>query len=142
VGYNLAKKNTGTKRTDSVEHTIEDLIKITVETASDIHKKLGSGQPVEGYGSSMESGLKKNGCTVKKQIRESILADGDDAIECSIVEMLVNGRLALNIVAADRLLPAHKRQLLSQLELEGYKLGLLINFNEANIDDGIIRVIN
>jgi len=40
------------------------------------------------------------------------------------------------------LLPVHKAQLLSYMKLSGIKLGLLINFNEAVVKDGIKRIVN
>jgi len=42
----------------------------------------------------------------------------------------------------EALLPVHAKQLLTQLRLSGLKLGLLINFGEAHLKNGIKRVIN
>jgi GxxExxY protein len=42
----------------------------------------------------------------------------------------------------EALLPVHAKQLLTQLRLSGLKLGLLINFGEAHLKNGIKRIIN
>jgi GxxExxY protein len=42
----------------------------------------------------------------------------------------------------EALLPVHAKQVLTQLRLSGLKLGLLINFGEAHLKDGIKRIIN
>jgi len=48
----------------------------------------------------------------------------------------------LEIKSVETILPVHPKQLLTYLRLTGMKLGLLINFNEKLIKDGIIRVVN
>ncbi len=42
----------------------------------------------------------------------------------------------------EKLNPVHAKQVLTYLKLMGLKLGLLINFNEALLKDGIKRVVN
>ncbi|MFH1954303.1 MAG: GxxExxY protein [Pseudomonadota bacterium] len=44
--------------------------------------------------------------------------------------------------SVENILPVHKKQLLTYLKLTGLKLGLLINFNEALIKNGITRIVN
>lgn len=138
----MATKTTKAAKTDSITQSTEDLITVSVSLASEVHKKIGTGKPLVTYGSSLEAGLKNSGYKAAKQMKHSIIADGNDTIEYSTVEILVDDRLVIDVIAVDRLLPAYERQLLSYLEAGGYKRGLIINFEEANINDGIIRVIN
>ena len=58
------------------------------------------------------------------------------------IDMLVAGKVVVELKVVDRLLPVHKAQLLSYMKLSGKKLGLLINFNEAAVKDGIKRIVN
>jgi GxxExxY protein len=54
----------------------------------------------------------------------------------------VNGKVIVELKSVEALLPVHAKQLLTQLRLSGLKLGLLINFAEAHLKNGIKRVIN
>jgi GxxExxY protein len=55
---------------------------------------------------------------------------------------VVGGKVMVELKSVDRIADVHKKQLLTYLKLTGMKLGLLINFNEALIKDGITRIGN
>jgi GxxExxY protein len=57
-------------------------------------------------------------------------------------DLVVNGKVIAELKSVEVLLPVHAKQLLTQLRLSGLKLGLLINFGEAHLKNGIKRVIN
>ena len=57
-------------------------------------------------------------------------------------DLLVNGKVIAELKSVEALLPVHAKQLLTQLRLSGLKLGLLINFGEAHLKNGIKRVVN
>ena len=57
-------------------------------------------------------------------------------------DLVVNGKVIAELKSVEVLLPVHAKQLLTQLRLSGRKLGLLINFGEAHLKNGIKRVIN
>jgi GxxExxY protein len=57
-------------------------------------------------------------------------------------DLVVNGKVIAELKSVEALLPVHAKQLLTQLRLGGLKLGLLINFGEAHLKNGIRRVIN
>ena len=54
----------------------------------------------------------------------------------------MNGKVIAELKSVESLLPVHAKQLLTQLRLSGLKLGLLINFGEAHLKNGIKRIIN
>jgi GxxExxY protein len=56
--------------------------------------------------------------------------------------MLVADKVVVELKVVDILLPVHKAQLLSYMKLSGTKLGLLIDFNEAVVEDGVKRIVN
>jgi len=58
------------------------------------------------------------------------------------MDMLVARKVVVELKVVDSLLPVHKAQLLSYMKLSGIKLGLLINFNEAAVKDGVKRLVN
>ena len=63
----------------------------------------------------------------------------DEAFRSDIV---VNGKVIAKLKSVEALLPVHAKQLLTQLRLSGLKLGLLINFGEGHLKNGIKRIIN
>ena len=56
--------------------------------------------------------------------------------------MLVEDKVVVELKSVQRIEPVHKKQLLSYLRLSGKQIGLLINFNELLLKDGIFRVAN
>lgn len=56
--------------------------------------------------------------------------------------MIVEDKVIIELKSVDGILPVHKKQLLTYLKLTGKKVGLLINFNEALIKHGIVRIAN
>jgi GxxExxY protein len=59
-----------------------------------------------------------------------------------VIDILVNNILVLEIKSVESVLPIHEAQLVTYLKLSGKKLGLLINFNEELVKNGIRRRIN
>ena len=58
------------------------------------------------------------------------------------MDMLVEDKVVVELKSVQRIEPVHKKQLLSYLRLSGKEIGLLINFNEVLLKDGILRVAN
>ncbi len=62
--------------------------------------------------------------------------------ENEIGEIVVDGKVILELKSVERVTKAHKKQLLTYLRLSGRKVGYLLNFGEALMKDGISRIIN
>lgn len=58
------------------------------------------------------------------------------------IDLLVDDKVVVEIKSVEHASKVHKKQLLTYLRLTGNKLGLLINFNEELIKDGITRTVN
>ena len=56
-------------------------------------------------------------------------------------DMLVEGCVVVEAKAVEKILPIHKAQLLSYMKLLNIPLGLLINFHEMKLPDGVHRLI-
>ena len=56
-------------------------------------------------------------------------------------DMLVEGFVLVEVKAVEKILPIHKAQLLSYMKLLNVPLGLLINFHEIKLTDGVHRLI-
>ena len=59
-----------------------------------------------------------------------------------IMDILVEDRIVLEVKSVDELHPVHYKQLLTYLKLADKQLGILVNFNEHILRNGIKRVVN
>ena len=57
-------------------------------------------------------------------------------------DLVVAGKVLVELKSIEKVAPVHKKQLLTYLRLADKRLGLLINFGEALIKDGITRIVN
>lgn len=57
-------------------------------------------------------------------------------------DIIVESKLIIELKSVEHVLPVHQKQLLTYLKLTDLKLGLLINFNESLIKNGIQRIVN
>jgi len=57
-------------------------------------------------------------------------------------DMIVENRVIVEVKSIELVAPVHFKQVLTYLKLTGLKVGLLINFNEALLKDGIKRIVN
>ncbi len=57
-------------------------------------------------------------------------------------DLIVENKVIIELKSVETIAPVHPKQLLTYLKITGLKLGLLINFNEKLIKDGITRIVN
>jgi GxxExxY protein len=122
--------------------TENEIAKRILDAAFVVHTKLGPGVFESVYEVVLAHELRKRGLVVERQKAMSIVYDGirfDGAFRSDLV---VNGKVLVELKSVEALSAIHAKQLLTQLRLSGLKLGLLINFGEAHLKNGIRRVIN
>jgi GxxExxY protein len=107
-----------------------------------VHTKLGPGLFESVYEVIMPYELKKRGLTAERQKAMPIMYDNIRFDEAFRSDIVVNGKVIAELKSVEALLPVHAKQVLTQLRLSGLKLGLLINFGEAHLRNGIKRIIN
>lgn len=113
-----------------------------VDAAFRIHKQLGPGLLESAYEAILEHELRKRGLHVQRQVPVSIVYDGVTLDVGYRADLLVENRVIIELKSVETLAPVHQKQLLTYLRLSGMRLGLLINFGEVLIKDGIKRVVN
>jgi GxxExxY protein len=107
-----------------------------------IHNRLGPGLLESVYESVLAYELEKEGLKVKNQVGLPLVYD-DCRMETGYrVDLLVEGKVIIEIKSVENLMEVHHKQLLTYLKLSGLKLGLLVNFNSAEIDKSIFRKVN
>ena len=113
-----------------------------VDAAYQIHKTLGPGLLESVYEVVLAYELRKRGLKVERQLPVQVVYDGICFEEGYRLDLLVEGKVIVEIKSIETLTPVHKKQLLTYLRLLDKRLGLLINFNEELIRNGISRVVN
>ncbi len=115
---------------------------IIVDCAIRLHKALGPGLLESVYEILLAHELQKAGLQVKRQVGIPIEFDGFRFDEGFRADMVVEGRVIVELKSVETVTPAHKKQVLTYLRLTGMKLGFLLNFGAALMKDGIYRIIN
>ena len=73
---------------------------------------------------------------------EAYSADGQQMIEDDVADRAAGEQLAISVTkAVDKLTPVHDAQLITYLKLSGFRVGLLINFNDKVLTNGLRRRI-
>ncbi|MFC6097463.1 GxxExxY protein [Flavobacterium qiangtangense] len=110
--------------------------------AIEIHKKLGPGLLESAYKECLFYKINKSGLFVEKEKAMPLIFE-DVKLDCGYrVDLLVEKKLIIEIKSVESLNTVHLAQTLTYLRLGNYKLGLLINFNEILLKNGIRRVAN
>jgi GxxExxY protein len=86
--------------------------------------------------------LKKRGLNVVRQQPIPVVYDELHFDEGFRADLIVNDLVIIELKSVEKIHPVHKKQLLTYLRLADRRLGLLINFGEALIKDGISRIAN
>ncbi len=119
-----------------------ELSKIIVNTCYDIHVELGPGLLESVYEEVLYYELINQGLQVERQ--KPIPLVWKD-IKMSIgfrADLIVENKVIIELKSVEAIAPVHPKQLLTYLKITDMKLGLLINFNEKLIKDGITRIVN
>ena len=120
----------------------EQIGKAIVNAAYKIHKTIGPGLLEKVYEVCMAHELRKAGIEVQRQIDIPIVYDGIQFDEGLRLDLLVEGRVIVELKAVETLNPVWTAQIISHLKLTGLKLGFLINFNVPLIKSGIHRFVS
>ena len=120
---------------------MEDLVtKTVIGCAIEVHKTLGPGLLESSYENCLLYELQQAGLLPMNQVTlpisyKSISIDAGYRLDILIPETLI-----IELKAVDKLLPIHSAQLITYLKLTGIKTGLLINFNQVRLLDGLKRI--
>jgi len=113
-----------------------------VDAAMRMHTRLGPGLLESAYEACLVYELRKRGLNVACHVPLPVVYDAVHIQVGYRVDMIVADLVIVELKAVDAVHPIHRAQLLSYLRLTGKKLGLLLNFNEVHLKDGIIRLVN
>jgi GxxExxY protein len=122
--------------------TENELSKVIVDCCFKVHTEIGPGLFESVYEECLYYLLIKNGLLVERQ-KEIPVVFQEIKMELGFrADLVVEGKVIVELKSVEILAPVHQKQMLTYLRLTEMKLGLLINFNEALIKNGIQRIVN
>ncbi|MEW6302780.1 MAG: GxxExxY protein [Verrucomicrobiota bacterium] len=116
--------------------------KFILDAAFKVHTKTGPGLLESVYEATLAHELRKLGLRVERQVAVPIRYDELTFDEGFRADLLVEDKVIVELKSVEKLIPVHGKQLLTQLRLSDRRLGLLINFGEIRLKDGIERIAN
>ena len=122
--------------------TENELSKIIVDISYKIHTKLGPGLLESVYETILYHELTKKGLKVERQKTIPVIWDGIHLDIGFRSDLIVEEKVLIEIKSVETISNVHLKQVLTYIRVTDLKLGLLINFNEALIKNGIKRVVN
>ena len=122
--------------------TENEIANMVIGSAIEVHKALGPGLLESAYKECLYYKIGKSGMSVEKEKPMPLIFE-EVKLDCGYrMDLLVEGKLVIEIKSVDALNDIHLAQTLTYLKLGNYKLGLLINFNVVLLKIGIKRVVN
>ncbi len=122
--------------------TENELSKIIVDACFQIHKQLGPGLFESVYEECIYYELVQQGFLVERQKELPVFYKDVKMAVGFRTDLIVEQKVIIEIKSQEAIAPVHYKQVVTYLKLTGLKLGLLVNFNEALIKDGIHRIVN
>ncbi|MEP5614008.1 MAG: GxxExxY protein [Cyclobacteriaceae bacterium] len=119
-----------------------ELSKIIVNACFQIHSKLGPGLFESVYEEILNYELLNQGLEVERQKVIPVYWNKIKMDQGFRSDLIINGKVLIEIKSVEHVIKVHQKQVQTYLKLTGIKLGLLINFNEPLIKNGIQRIVN
>jgi GxxExxY protein len=114
-----------------------------IKAAINVHRELGPGLLESVYQSCMAIELRNIDLEYQTEVPLPIVYQGEKVSDEGFrMDILVENTIIVELKSVGKLKDVHKKQLLTYLKLAQKPLGLLLNFNEALMRDGIVRIIN
>lgn len=124
-----------------IPDAVNEISGLVVDAAFQVHETLGPGLLESVYEECLEYELNNRGLKVQRQVQVP-LRYKELQFDCGFrVDLLVNEAVVVELKAVEAVLPIHRAQILTYLKITGHRVGLLINFNQTKIKNGIYRFV-
>lgn len=119
-----------------------ELSKLIIGACIKVHRELGPGLMESAYQYCLCYELQKMGLSVEKELTLPIIYD-NVSLDCGYrIDLLVEKKVVIELKSVSSILGIHVAQVHTYLKLGNYKLGLLVNFNEVLLKNGVQRIVN
>jgi len=136
------KRDISRRDAETQRMTENELGTIIVESAIAVHRELGPGLLETVYEVALTHELRTRGLKAERQVPISIRYKKIRFEEGFRADIVVDGRIILELKSVERTTAAHRKQIQTYVRLADCKLGYLLNFGEVLIKDGITRAVN
>lgn len=113
-----------------------------IKAAIEVHRQLGSGLLENSYEICLAYELKQLGLSIQTQFSLPLIYKNVRLNAGYRIDISVENKVIIEVKATEALADIHTAQILTYLKLKDLKLGLLINFNNTKVIDGVKRVVN
>jgi len=131
-------KNTNERRVLNVE----EISSVVVDTAFHLHRDLGPGLLESVYEVILAKQLERRGLSVERQKDVAITYDGMNFDLGFRADLLIEGKVLVELKSIEKLAPVHGKQVLTYLRLLNLPIGLLINFGSETYKEGVKRIVH
>jgi GxxExxY protein len=121
---------------------IDEITGSVIGAAIKVHSALGPGVLESAYQKCLVYELRKRNFQVREHVAMPVVYDCITLDRAYEADLIINDLVIVEVKAVTRLHPVHEAQLLSYLVLSGLTVGLLINFHELHLKDGIRRMVH
>ena len=122
--------------------TENELSRLALNICFGIHKQYGPGLFESVYEEIFCHEWEKTGVLFSRQKGSPVIHENRRMNVGFRADVILDGKLLLEIKSVEALADIHFKQVVTYLKLSGIKLGLLINFNEVMLKNGIRRIVN
>jgi GxxExxY protein len=123
-------------------HPLDDITGAIIDTAIKIHKELGPGLLESVYEVVLARSLERRGFRLERQKAVPFEYDGMVFEEGFRVDLLVEDVVVVELKSIETVTAVHSKKVLTYLRLMDLRVGLLINFGEETLKDGLHRIVN
>jgi GxxExxY protein len=120
----------------------EGLSKKVIGACIEVHRNLGPGLLEGFYQRCLAFELEKSSIQFEQEVPIRLSYKGVLSDEAYRADFIIEEILVLELKSVESILKVHEAQLLTYLKASKLKVGLLVNFNELKVKDGIIRMVN
>ena len=121
---------------------LEHLTSQIIQSAIRVHSAMGPGLLESAYRKCLVQDLRLRNVAVEAEVPVPVSYEGVTVDVGYRIDLLVENQVVVELKTVPKLLPVHHAQLLSYLRFGRYPVGLLINFHEALLRDGLKRIVN
>ena len=121
---------------------LEQIAKDVVDASMKLHMALGPGLLESVYAVILHKKLVERGYKVEREVPIPVEYEGIQFELGFRADLVINECFIVELKSVEKLAPVHAKQRLTYLKVTDTRLGLLINFGEALLKDGIKRIAN
>ncbi len=122
--------------------THNEISQAIIDTAIQIHRRLGPGLLESVYSVILAHELRKKGLHVEREVPIPVKWDNIEMEVGFRADMIVEGLVLVELKSVEAISKSFKKVVLTYIRLADKKLGLILNFGEELLKDGISRIVN